>query len=148
EVLVYSYCFAPYLDTAGIVMAKRIQALGKPVDVVCNSMNGIRKVDRRLDHITAGLVGRKIVLKGRPSFSGWPEVKQFAVEANKAAENLEKRRPPYKEIYSRAMWVASHFAAALHKLRQPEVFWRAEFSDPLLKDVQGADREMVLDIAW
>lgn len=148
EVLVYSYCFAPYLDTAGIVMAKRIQALGKPVDVVCNSMNGIRKVDRRLDHITAGLVGRKIVLKGRPSFSGWPEVKQFAVEANKAAENLEKSRPPYKEIYSRAMWVASHFAAALHKLRQPEVFWRAEFSDPLLKDVQGADREMVLDIAW
>ncbi|WP_285275062.1 glycosyltransferase family 2 protein [Halopseudomonas bauzanensis] len=148
EVMVYSYCFAPYLDTAGIVMAKRIQALGQPVDVVCNSMDGIRKVDRRLDHITAGLVGRKIVMKGRPSFSGWPEIKQFAVEANKAVENLEKSRAPYKEIYSRAMWVASHFAAALHKLRQPEVFWRAEFSDPILKDVQGADREMTLDTAW
>lgn len=146
--LVYSYCFAPYLDTAGIVMAKRVQARGVPVDVICNQMEGVRKADRRLDLITAGLVGRKVVLGGQPSFSNWTEIKNFCDQAEKRLKELEKSRPEYRNIYSRAMWVASHFAAALHKLSHPNVHWRAEFSDPLLKDVQGENREVELEISW
>jgi len=146
--LVYSYCFAPAMDTAGIVMAKRIEAQAEPVDVVCNNMDAVRKSDKRLERITVGLVGRLIALKGRPSFSGWPEIRRFAQDAEKAVARLEKSREPYQAIYSRAMWVASHFAAILHKLKQPEVFWRAEFSDPLLKDVHGHDRDVDLDRSW
>lgn len=148
DTLVYSYCFAPYVDTAGIVMAKRIQALGAPVDVVCNSMEGVRKFDQRLNRITAGLVGRTISLNGRPSFSSWPEIKRFAVTSQKTVTQIEKDRGTYQVIYSRAMWVASHFAAVMHKLRCPDVFWRAEFSDPILKDVHGADRVSELERSW
>lgn len=148
DTLVYSYCFAPYLDTAGIVMAKRIQARGVPVDVVCNNMDSVRKVDRRLDLITAGLVGRKIVLNSRPSFASWVEIRRFCDDADKRVKALEKSGAAHREIYSRAMWIASHFAAAVHKLRKPEVVWRAEFSDPLLKDVQGQSREAELELSW
>lgn len=148
DTLVYSYCFAPYLDTAGIVMAKRIQARGVPVDIVCNNMDSVRRLDRRLDLITAGLVGRKIILDGRPSFSSWIEIRRFCDDADKKVKALEKSGTAHREIYSRAMWIASHFAAVVHKLRKPEVFWRAEFSDPLLKDVQGEDREAELELSW
>jgi hypothetical protein len=42
------------------------------------------------------------------------------------------------------MFPASHVAAARHKVRHPEVRWRAEFSDPLSKDVHGQDRPAAL----
>lgn len=148
EVIVYSYCFAPYVDTAGIVMAKRIREEGVPVDVVCNTMAGVRDVDDRLDRITAGLIGRQITINGRPSFSSWPEIKHFADNAQKSVLKIEKSRKPYQVIYSRAMWVASHFAAVLHKIREPDVVWRAEFSDPILRDVNGNDRDVELELGW
>ncbi|MGQ0334176.1 glycosyltransferase [Halomonas elongata] len=148
DVLVYSYCFAPYVDTAGIVMAKRIREEGVPVDVVCNTMAGVRDIDERLDRITAGLVGRQVTINGQPSFSSWPEIKRFADSAEKAVLKIEKSRGGYQVIYSRAMWVASHFAAVLHKVRDPHVIWRAEFSDPILKDVNGNDRDVELDLGW
>ncbi len=96
EVIVYSYCFAPYVDTAGIVMAKRIREEGVPVDVVCNTMAGVRDVDDRLDRITAGLIGRQITINGRPSFSSWPEIKHFADNAQKSVLKIEKSRKPIR----------------------------------------------------
>lgn len=148
ETLVYSYCFPPYLDTAGIVMAKRIHSKGEPVDVISNNMDGVREVDNRLEHVVKGLVGKNVVLKGRPSFSNWREIRKFAEDAQDSVRKIEKTREPYRKIYSRAMWVASHFAAVLHKIRNRDVYWVAEFSDPLLKDIHGNDRDVDLDRSW
>jgi hypothetical protein len=46
----------------------------------------------------------------------------------------------YSELYSRAMFPASHFLAFEYKLKYPNVKWVAEFSDPLLYDTEGKIR--------
>lgn len=149
DTLVYSYCFIPYVDTAAVVMAKRIRELGKPVDVIFNDMSKVRKKNNHLEEISKGFIGESVEVKESPSFSNWKSIEKFIEAARVEAINLShKKRKDYSEIYSRVMWPGSHFAALLHKIRNNDVRWVAEFSDPVLKDINGNDRLAKLDIKW
>src|SRR5699024_8231299 len=53
--LVLAYCFPPFNDTSGNVMAKRIFETGDIVDVISNDMSRIRKKDNKLLNIMSHL---------------------------------------------------------------------------------------------
>ncbi|MGQ7287681.1 glycosyltransferase [Vreelandella venusta] len=143
--LVISYCFPPYIDTAGIVCAKRIIQRNKPVDVISNTMNGVRERDESLWKLVRPYVGRFQEVQTYPSFSNWKVIEEFC---NKALSCAEKYISKYTEIYSRSMWPGSHFAAALLKVKYPKLRWIAEFSDPLRVDIHGKERHVEMSNDW
>ena len=55
----------------------------------------------------------------------WDNILNFMNEGMKLIKG-------YSEIYSRANFVHSHFLALEYKLNNPETYWKAEFSDPLI----------------
>lgn len=148
ERLVISYCFAPYADTSAVVMSKRINQMEAPVDVISNSMSNVRSKDEGLNKIASFNIGKHIELNAPQAFSNWNAIVKFSELVVREIGNIISQRGMYKEIYSRAMWPASHFAAALVKMKYPQVKWIAEFSDPLLMDVTAKERYEALSIEW
>lgn len=138
--LVIAYNFLPYADTGAMVAAKRIRNQGKPVDVVTHAMDNVRKRNQ-----SNGIIGQPFVqfvgmVEGPAYFSSSAAVSNFCRQGTRIVESWEKRGRRYSEIYSRAMWPASHFLAALHKLRHPGIVWVAEFSDPIRMTTEGEFR--------
>jgi 2-polyprenyl-3-methyl-5-hydroxy-6-metoxy-1,4-benzoquinol methylase len=147
--LVLSFCFPPANDTAGIVAAKRIAMGERPVDVLSNQMVKVRQKDPSLSRLTQTRIGRHIETDAPEVFSNWNAIEAFCRKSRAAIDTLvAKRGRPYATLYSRAMWPASHFAAAYQKARQPDLKWLAEFSDPLLRDVKGHERGAFIDRQW
>lgn len=138
--VVISYAFPPVNDTSGLVVARRIQAKGEPVDVISSEMAPIRKLDKTSTLIAGELVGRHHVVPGPPTFAGWSRIDAFCRNGLAFIERVQASRGPYESIYSRSMWPAAHFLAALHVVRNPGVVWRAEFSDPLQYASDGSQR--------
>ncbi|HHF5018559.1 TPA: glycosyltransferase [Haemophilus influenzae] len=148
DTLIISYCFAPFIDTSGVVMSKRIREMNKPVDIIYNNMDKVRPIDEELMLIADPYLGETIKLNSPQSFSNWHSIEQFATNTLVEVAKLFTKRRVYKSIYSRAMWLASHFAAAILKIKYPQLKWSAEFSDPVLMDVSGKARFEELPIEW
>nr|WP_281492470.1 glycosyltransferase [Wohlfahrtiimonas chitiniclastica] len=148
ERLVISYCFAPYADTSAIVMSKRINQMDNPVDVISNSMSNVRTKDISLNKIASFNIGKHTELNAPQAFANWNAIAKFSEMVVREIGNIISQRSMYKEIYSRAMWPASHFAAALVKQKYPQIKWIAEFSDPLLMDVTAKERYEKLSLEW
>lgn len=148
ERLVISYCFAPYADTSAIVMSKRINQMDSPVDIISNSMSNVRTKDISLNKIAYSNIGRHIELNAPQAFANWNAIAKFSEMVVREIGNIISQRAMYKEVYSRAMWPASHFAAALVKQKYPQIKWVAEFSDPLLMDVTAKERYEKLSLEW
>lgn len=146
--LVISYCFPPYVDTAGVVTAKRIWDFKNPVDVISNQMDKIRAKEDSLLKIAEDYVGEVSILDAPAAFSNWNAIKIFCEKSLDKILKNEAVKGPYQSVFSRAMWPGSHFAAALYKIKRPEVRWVAEFSDPLLLNIDGMPRVDVMDVAW
>ncbi|STY59574.1 putative glycosyl transferase [Mannheimia haemolytica] len=146
--LVISYCYAPYIDTSGVVMSKRVRAMNKPVDLISNSMSKVRETDNELLKISNLYLGKHIELNASQSFANWKAIKQFSDLALDSVHQLVKSRKVYDELYSRAMWPASHIAAAVIKMKYPQMKWVAEFSDPILIDVSGKERFEEIGTDW
>jgi hypothetical protein len=138
--LVIAYAFPPYADTSAVVMAKRVRVRAKVVDVISNEMGRIREVDETLRRISGPFVARTAVLGTPTYFSSWNSMERFAVEGIETIRQWDAEQGPYKSVYSRAHFAASHFLAAVYKLSRPGTTWVAEFSDPLSRDVQGRER--------
>ncbi|WP_322034378.1 glycosyltransferase [Burkholderia sp. BCC1970] len=136
--LVISYCFPPFVDTSACVMAKRVRTAGDVVDVIQNNMAKVRKSDANLNLIPFDLIESKKVIDSPTTFSNWTGIEDFA---RKAVEWATRPGVKYETVYSRAMWPASHFAAFLLKNDRPSIRWVAEFSDPLLRDIESKIRE-------
>jgi glycosyltransferase involved in cell wall biosynthesis len=135
--LIISYCFPPYVDTSGNVMAKRLRLMNTAVDVIYNRMDKVRDRDPELNNLVNDLIDERVEVPSYPSFSNWKAIEDFC---NLGINKINKTKK-YKEIYSRAMWPGSHFLAYQYKLINPKVKWVAEFSDPLLFDIHGKKRE-------
>lgn len=140
QTLVSSYCFPPFSDTAGVVAAKRVREAGVPVDVVTNSMDGLRDRDPSLTGIAGRLVMRYAAVAATPHFASWKSVRAFVHSGGRIVERWESEQGPYRKIYSRAHFISSHFLAATRKIARPGVSWTAEFSDPLSHDSLGRAR--------
>lgn len=139
--LAISYNFPPFADASSLVAAKRIYNSGEHWNVISNDMSGVRAVDPGLNEITGPAVSRHKTVHARTSFGSWLAIEEFCDQGLIAIEELEAVSGPQNRVYSRSMWPASHFLAALHKLKAPyDVSWTAEFSDPLSRDAGGQER--------
>ncbi|MFM4705230.1 glycosyltransferase [Aeromonas bivalvium] len=143
--LVISYCFPPYVDTSACVMAKRLRSEGKIVDVVYNNMSKVRNVSNDLNLLVNDLIEQRKVVNTPSTFANWSGIYGFSIETLKWAT---RKQSSYEEIYSRAMWPASHFAAFLVKQAKPELKWTAEFSDPILWDIKSQKRYSKLELSF
>lgn len=136
----FLYCFAPYFDTSAIVASKRLAEFNLRTDVISNDMGAVRREDSGVTRIAAPWVNNHVEIDAPASFSGWQQIATFGTRAANAADELRAGREPYKNVYSRAVWIGSHVAAALYKLRYPRVSWSAEYSDPLRRGTTGDER--------
>jgi glycosyltransferase involved in cell wall biosynthesis len=138
--LAIAYCFMPYSDTSGVVAAKAISERRRVVDVISNDMGKVRRIDQSLTALSGPWMDEHVVIPTPASFAGWKPISDFATKALAAAERLDALKGPYETLYSRALWMGSHVAAALFKLRHWHVDWTAEFSDPLRRGADGNPR--------
>jgi hypothetical protein len=114
---------------------KRILMKGDVVDVVSNNMSSVRSMDANLFKLVESYVGIHKITQTPTSFSNWESINKFSDEVVKFATNK------YDRVYSRSMWPASHFAAFEIKNKYPDIQWIAEFSDPILFDINSCKRE-------
>lgn len=138
--LVIAYGFPPTGGTSGAVVARRIDAQGIPVDVVSNDIGQRKEGDPSSTEIAEPFLGRHFVADARPTVGRWSRIERFCWQAVKEIEVAERAKGPYRSIYSRSMWPASHALGALFKSRSPATPWTAEFSDPLLVNSRGETR--------
>lgn len=147
DTMVISYCFPPFNDTSAIVMMKRIIGWQWPVRVISNDMADRRIRVPELASVISPHLASHVELKTAVSFSHERTIRAFAEQALKSFQMIPKAKAPSK-IYSRAMWPASPFAAALIKVNNPHVRWTAEFSDPLVLDIHGQERKGDVPADW
>lgn len=140
--LVISYCFTPYNDSSGNVMAKRVRENNLNVDVLQNDMSDIRTIDKNLDIITEDLIDERIVInsQSRGSFDNWDLISDFSQKGMKELDKIISKKGEYSELYSRSLLPASHFLAFDFKIKYPNTKWIAEFSDPLLYNELNSPR--------
>ncbi|MFF2621992.1 glycosyltransferase [Oerskovia jenensis] len=138
--LAIAYCFAPYSDTSAVVAAKAIAERARVVDVITCRMDSVRSTDPAISALADRWIASRTVIDARPAFADWGLIAEFGEKALKQAELQDARVGGYETLYSRALWVGSHVAAAAFKLRHWRVRWTAEFSDPLRTDATGARR--------
>lgn len=134
------YCFVPYIDTSGLVAARRLREWGVVTDVVSQNLGNVAKVDEAAMRIPAEVLDQTRVVPGKRRAGLWESARGFVEDTVAAVAELEAEKGPYRSLYSRAMAPASHLAAAVLKLRSPDLHWVAEFSDPVLMDQYGERR--------
>lgn len=144
ETLVVSVCCPPFADPSAVTVAKRVRERGELVDVICNDMSTVRAIDESLHAIAGPLIGVRKQLDAPTTFGDWTGIRTFAELGWLCVDELVAARGPYRTLYSRAMWPASHALGALVKLRMPVTHWIAEFSDPIARTVTGEARSASL----
>ena len=138
ENLVISYKFPPSTDVSGIILSKRVIEDGGKVDLLNVSS------DDESDHDYGNLVNefinerKSIEMEHDPNFLNG--IEEYVEKGLKAIEEFGK---DYKTIKNRSWPLATHFLSFEYKLKNPDVFWRAEFSDPLLFNIYNEKRDFV-----
>ncbi len=145
--LALCYCFPPDLDTSGMVAARRLRERGVVTDVISHDLSRLRTVDLASLRVPAEIIDRTHVFRGPAGFVRWEAMTAFAEDAWTVVERWESQGA-YRSVYSRAMAPNSHFAAALVKVRRPDIEWVAEFSDPLRINADGQEREGAVGDDW
>lgn len=139
--LLISYNYPPFADASAITAAKRAYLSGHQWNVVAQDMRTVRRQDPQLSALTGPSTSIYKQVSGAPAFGSWDAMGTFCDKGTEAIREIETRQGPQRHVYSRAMWPASHFLAAVHKISaEYPVTWRAEFSDPLRLDVEGRHR--------
>ena len=135
------YASAPYADTSALVSARRIRARAVVVDVVSHSLEGKRGIDPSADRVAGEYLARRHEVGGPPGEFDWEPIGRFCEEGLRVVEAWVEEVGPYRTVYSRTMWPASHVLAALVAARWPGTRWIAEFSDPQQWNPYGTRRE-------
>ena len=135
------YRAVPFVDTSANVAARRIRSFERIVDVVSCDMGSQLGSDPSAELIWQEFVDQKVYLDSRPADIWWPGIAEFCHKGLAQIRSWEKSKGPYRSVYSRTMHPASHVLAAWYKIRRPEVTWTAEFSDPILHNVHGDERQ-------
>lgn len=126
------YVAPPYSDTSGAVAARRIAAAGRVVDVISCSWKDVKRVDASTDEIWRPYVDRRYETPTRPVSAWWPAMVDYARRGMAKIEEWVADKGSYERMYSRVMLPSAHLLAAWYKVRNPDVEWVAEFSDPIL----------------
>jgi hypothetical protein len=133
DTLVISYKFPPSNDINGIVLAKRIINAKSVVDVILN------KVDED-EHTNFDEIERYINNRFYTSVDYIGDTVKAIFEFNQQGLDIIGDKE-YKKIYSSSWALSNHFLALEYKFKHPDVFWTAEFSDPLSRGMDGKLKE-------
>lgn len=133
--LVISYLFPPSKDVSGMVLAKRFMAEDKTFDVIQANIKD--DCDYEFKRYVDKYINEQILIDidCNPNFPDC--IFDFVDKSMAQLDN----RSTYKKIYTRVWKIANNFLALEYKLRHPEVFWTAEFSDPILYDIYNKRRD-------
>lgn len=120
--LVISCYFPPSNNISGIVLSKRIINSNNKVDVITTS-----KGDSFVDEFIKNRISVDI---------------KYPKDSPKAIfdfidKGLDVLDGDYEIVCSRSWEMSNHFLALVYKLKHPDVFWKAEFSDPLYHDIEN-----------
>ena len=126
--LVISFKFPPDSDVSGIVVAKRIINDNSKVDVLHNHIEDDSLDFQHLDEFINERFETSVDSK-RDS----PDCIFNFID--KGMDLIGEKE--YKEIYSRSWYMSNHYLALEYKSAHPDVIWTAEFSDPVLRNMQG-----------
>jgi len=126
--LIISYFFPPSNNISGIVLAKRIILKNQKVDVLTTSQDNSLT---DFSNILNDFIEVKIIVNTTKPNDSPEGIKEFVENSLK---EIDKN---YKSITSRSWLMSNHFLALAYKLKNPEVHWSAEFSDPLLHDIKN-----------
>lgn len=138
--LVIAYNFAPYSDTGAVVAAKRIRSDGRAVDIISNNMSRVRDKHRENLLLSRPYTAWSEEIPTPAYFASDKAVESFVKSGLEIYEKWISKGRSYDSVYSRSMWPASHFLAAAIKIRNPEIEWVAEFSDPARVTTTGEYR--------
>lgn len=138
--LYISFLFPPDDDVSGITVFKRIIENNHPVDVLQSQIKSpkLRELDKYIDNY----VNERKSINMDCKNDWWKCISKFI---NKGIKTIKK---DYGKIYSRSWLMANHFLAYEYKLKNPCVYWRAEFSDPVIYDLNNQPKtykEMIVD---
>ena len=137
KTLVLSYCFPPFSDTSATIASKRIIENNEVVDVVSNNLSRIRHKEPSLNNMIKPYVGSKTVVNQPATFSNMYYLDSYIDAAFRFyLKNMER----YQKVYSRAMFPISHIPNLFIKIVNPNIEWVAEFSDPLLYNIESTER--------
>jgi hypothetical protein len=125
--LVISYLFPPSSDVSGKVLARRCIVEEKNFDVL---QADVDDGDYEFSNLIEEYMNEQIIIDIDCNSSYPGCILDFV---RKSMDELDKR-PTYKRITTRVWKLANNFLGLEYKIRHPEVFWSAEFSDPLLFD--------------
>lgn len=131
------YAFPPTNDSSALVAARRLWGRGELFDVISNDLSGRKDLDPGSTRIVQGLQRNQHVTSSTGAPSRWPAIRNYVNEGISKAEEWQDEYGRYEILYSRAKLLGGLFLAALVKIRNPEIYWIAEFSDPLLLDIEG-----------
>ncbi len=138
--LYISLLFPPSDYVSGITVFKRIAENNHKVDVVQSNFKSddFTEFNRYVDEY----INNRIIVDIDCKID-WPAcIFKFVDKGIKAIKK------DYKKIYSRSWVISNHFLAFEYKLTHPEVFWCAEFSDPLIYGLSNnlrKHKQMIID---
>lgn len=142
------YCFTPFVDTNAIVNARTLYERGWITDVVTQNLYHRLPRDFLSEQIAAEVIDTCVPLDGPADAVEWSVIRDFTSRVLTAVDDLETANGPYRSLFSSAMQMPSHFAAAAVKLRRPRLHWIAEFLEPLRRNPDGVDRVSAVDDDW
>lgn len=134
------YCFPPFQDPSAVVGAKVLRTRERVVDVISANMTTRRENDPTLAALASRWIDRHDIIDTPVKFADWDAVSDFASKAFERASALQQLKGQYQTMYSRALWLGGHVAAALVKNHESQIFWTAEFSDPLARGIDAKPR--------
>lgn len=139
RLLVVAYNFPPFSDASAVTVAKRVVDFGEHIDVISQDLSKIRTTDFQLSSLVEPFIECHYQVQGDPTFASWKGIAIF-VARSMISLSEKLRDGQYSRIYSRSMFPASHFLAAHIKIQFPDIYWIAEFSDPISHTVEGKSR--------
>ena len=141
ENLIISYVFPPADDVSGIVQAKKILSDKKLVDLVVSDSGNELSIE--FAELSTEYINEKIIIEMNNLPMDTPN--SILIFIKRGMDELENRNKDYKLISSICWRVSNHLLALEYKFKHPEVFWSAEFSDPMLYNIFNEVRNAKLD---
>ena len=143
------YTFCPYVDTSGNVFAKRLQSeIKEKLTVITNKFVSNPPVDESLYELVGEYLHKRIEIQSTFTYRDWKHFNNFIEQAYSAYLNEIENGAIFKNLYSRSMSVITHLVAYKIKMHNPNLKWIAEFSDPIIKEVDGTEREVDVPLQW
>ena len=134
--LLICYKFPPSQRVSGVVYAKRLIKSRKKMDIIQGPIDD-EELDEEFNEVVERFANKRFHTKSSEKNPTWTSIDKFNKEG---MEILEENGKVYKKIYSRVGSHESHFLALEYKLKHPETFWTAEFSDPLSITIDNKKR--------